>query len=118
MLDRLIAVGAERACGLAELPVEVDGGVEGEDAGRDAGDQAARCASEVLFEPQLVFEALHDRFDSLPNRPDRWTGPCWFVAAAGTEEAGAERGDRVLEVGAGKASVGDHELALDRLALE
>jgi hypothetical protein len=39
MLDRLIPVGAEHAGGLAELPVEVDGG-EGE----------------VLLEPQLVFD--------------------------------------------------------------
>ena len=32
MLDRLVRVGGEGAAGLAELPVEVDGGAEGEDA--------------------------------------------------------------------------------------
>src|SRR5216684_7025972 len=93
MSDRLMAVGAERACGFAELPVEVDGGVEGEDAGGDACDQAGGCAGEVLFEPQLVFEALHDRFDPLSDRPDRRVGPVGLVGAAGAQQAGAERGD-------------------------
>ncbi len=55
MLDRLLPVGAEHAGGLAKLPVDVDGGVE----------------SEVLLEPQLVFETLLDRFDPLPDRADR-----------------------------------------------
>jgi hypothetical protein len=48
MRDRLIAVDAECAGVLAELPVEVDGGTEGEDAGRDACDEAGGCAGEVL----------------------------------------------------------------------
>ena len=32
------------------MPVEVDGGVEGEDAGGDACDQACGCVGEMLFE--------------------------------------------------------------------
>jgi hypothetical protein len=53
MLDRLMRVGVECAWRLVELPVEVDGGVEREDAGGDACDQAGGCAGEMLFEPVL-----------------------------------------------------------------
>ena len=113
-----MAVGAEVSGWLAELPVEVDGGVEGEDAGCDSGEQAGGGAGEVLFEPQLVFEGLHDRFDPLPDRPNRWVWPVGFVAAAGPQQAGAERFDGLFEPGAGEAFVSEHELAVDRLALE
>src|SRR5438067_9198507 len=118
MLDRLVRVGAECAGWLAELPVEMDGGGEGEDACGDPADQAGWAAREVLFESQLVLEALHDRFDPLPDRAGWWARPLWLVAAAGAEQVGAERGDRLLEVDAGEALVGDHELAADRLTFE
>jgi hypothetical protein len=58
MVDRLMPVGGEGAVGLAELPVEVDGGVEGEDAGGDSAEEAGRRLCEVVFEPELVFERV------------------------------------------------------------
>src|ERR1700678_2215297 len=118
MRDRLMVVGGEVPCWLAELPVEVDGGVEGEDAGGDAGDQSGGGACEVVFESELVLECLNDGFDSLPDRSDRWAGPVGFVASAGPQQGGAEGFDGLFELGAGEALVGDHELTVDRLALE
>jgi hypothetical protein len=58
MFDRLMAVGGEGSCGLAELPVEVAGGVEGEDAGGDACEEAGWGAGEVVFESQLVLPVV------------------------------------------------------------
>ena len=40
MIDRLVAVGGQRAADEAESLVEVDGGAEGEDACGDAGEQS------------------------------------------------------------------------------
>ncbi|MFN2471308.1 MAG: hypothetical protein ABR583_10060, partial [Gaiellaceae bacterium] len=74
-------------------------------------------AGEVLFEPELVFEALHDRLDPLADGSDRRARP-FVLRSAGAQEGGAERGYGLLELGAGEALVGDHELAFDRLALE
>src|SRR5438067_559505 len=118
MLDRLMPVGGEGAAWLAELPVEVDGGVEGEDAGGDSAEEAGRCLCEVVFEPELVFERVDDRLDPLPDLPDWRGGTVWLVGPVGAQQQSTELADGVLEVGAGEALVGNDELAGGRLALE
>src|SRR6266540_3273797 len=118
MLDRLMPVSGEGAAWLAELPVEVDGGVEGEDAGGDAANEAGWSLREVVFEPQLVLERVDDRLDSLPDLPDRRRLPLRLVGSAGAQQECAELADGLLEVAAGEALIGDHELADGRLPLQ
>src|SRR5713101_5449913 len=118
MLDRLMPVAGEGAAWLAELPVEVDGGVEGEDAGGDAADETGRGFGEVVFESELVFERVDDRLDPLPDLPDRQGLAVRLVGSAGAQQERAELADGVLEVVACEAFVGDHELAGGRLSLE
>jgi hypothetical protein len=103
MVDRLVPVGGEGSGWLAGLPVEVDGGAEGEDACGDAAGEAGGGAGEVVFEPELVFEVLHDRFDALADPADRGSGSVVLVVAAGTLQQSAERGDGGLEVCSGEA---------------
>ena len=86
MVDLLIGVGDEFAAVVSELLVEVDAGAEGEDAGADPGEQAGGGAAAVSFELELVFEAVDDRFDSLPDPADRRGGPVGLVGAAGAQE--------------------------------
>src|SRR3990172_8646412 len=109
MLDRLMPVGGERSGRPAELPVEVDGGGEGEDACGDAADEPIRSSGEVALEAELVFQRVDDRLDALADAPDRGRGTVWLVGPVGPHEQGAELGDGLLEVGAGEALVGDHE---------
>jgi len=93
MLDRLMPVLCECTGWSAELPVEVDGGGEGEDAGGDAAEEAVRCSGEVSFESELLLERVDDRLDSLPDAADRRGWPVWLVGPAGPYEQGAELGD-------------------------
>jgi len=118
MLDRLMGVGGECSCWLAGLPVEVDGGAEGEDAGGDAADETGGGFGEVVFEPELVFECLDDRFDPLADEAERWLRPGGLVGAAGADDHGAELVDGVFEVAAGEAFVAEDELAVQWLAGE
>jgi hypothetical protein len=118
MLDRLMPVVDEFAWRPASLPVEVNGGAGGEDAGGDAREQAFGAADEVAFESQLVFERLDDRFDSLAERADRRPWPVGFVGSGWAEDEGAELADGLLELAAGKAFVAEDELAAQWLALE
>ena len=118
MVDRLIGVGGEFAAGQAESLVEVDCGAEGEDACGDAGEQTGGGAAAVAFEQQLVFEAVDDRLDSLPDPARRWVPPVGLVGAAGSQEQRAQLADGGLEVGAGEAFVADDRGALDRVGFE
>src|SRR5580765_4435359 len=118
MLDRLMPVGGEGAAWLAELPVEVDGGGEGEDASGDAANEAGRGLREVVFEPELVFERVDDRLDPLADLADRRCLSVRFVGSAWAQQERAELADSVFEVHACEAFVGDHELAGGRLPLE
>ena len=83
MLDRLMPVGGERSSRLSELPVQVNGRVEGEDAGGDPADQPGRCFREVVLEPELVFERVDDRLDPLPDLADRRGLVSRFMKVAG-----------------------------------
>jgi hypothetical protein len=84
MVDRLIGVGGEFAAWEAEALVEVDGGAEGEDACGDAGEQSGGGAAAVAFEVELVFEAVDDRFDPLPDPADRRLGSTLATSAGPT----------------------------------
>src|ERR671935_255738 len=118
MLDRLVRVGGECSWWAAELPVEVDGGGEGEDARGHAAEQSAGGFGEVVLEAELILERVDDRFDPLPDASDRGRSSVWFVGAVGPYEQGAELGDGMLELLAGEALVGDHELSCRWLAFE
>ena len=92
------------------LPVVEDGGGEGEQAAGDAADEAGEGAAAVAFERELVFERVEGRFDPLADAAER--AEAWlFVFAVGAQQPAAERGDVLLELGAGEAFVGDHDLA-------
>src|ERR671936_717733 len=101
MLDRLMPVGGEGAAWLAELPVEVDGGGEGEDAGSDPADEPGRGFRQVVFESELVFERVDDRLDPLPDLPDRRGLPLRLVIPLGPQQQRAELADGGLEFPAG-----------------
>ena len=58
MVDRLIGVCGEFACGESESLVEVDAGAECEDACGDAGEQAGGGAAAVAFEVELVLPVV------------------------------------------------------------
>jgi hypothetical protein len=101
-----IGVGGQFAAGSAASLVEVDAGAEGEDAGGDAGEQSGGDSAAVAFEQQLVFEAVDDRFDPLPDPADRRFGPVGLVGAAGSQEQCAQLVDGGFEVGAGAERLG------------
>src|SRR5712692_3052795 len=118
MLDRLMGVRGECPRWLAGLPVEVDRGAEGEDAGGDAGVETGWGAGEVVFELELVFECLDDRFDPLADEADRRLEALGLVLAARPQDEAAELPDRLLELAPGEAFVAEEELAGEGLALE
>src|SRR5437667_72786 len=79
-----VVVGDERAeAGLVGEVVVPDGGGEGEQALQHAGGHAGVGTSAVLFEVELAFEGVVDRFDQLAQRfeqPGTGTGhtpPGW-----------------------------------------
>src|SRR6266516_5573627 len=105
MVDRLIGVGGEFAAWEAESLVEVACGAEGEDARCDAGEQAGGGAAAVAFEQELVFEAVDDRLDPLPDPADRRVGPVGLVMSAWPQQQRAQLAHGRFEVGAGETLV-------------
>src|SRR6266540_2914142 len=93
MVDRLIDVWRQRAAGESESLVEVDAGAEGEDACGDAGEQPGRGAGAVAFEQELVFEAVDDRLDPLPDPADWRVGPVGLVGSARSQKQCPEFAD-------------------------
>src|SRR3954464_9540976 len=66
---------------LAGVPVVPDRGGQGEDALQDPDGDAGDGPAAVLFEIELAFEGLVDRFDALPYGPEPApTGACRFGA--------------------------------------
>src|SRR3954454_24317196 len=66
---------------LAGVPVVPDRGGQGEDALQDPDGDAGDGPAAVLFEIELAFEGLVDRFDALPYGPEQaTTGACRFGA--------------------------------------
>src|SRR5581483_926816 len=117
MRDRLMLVGSELARWPPCLPVEVDGGGEGEHAGDDAREEALRALGQVSFEEELVLQRLHDRLDPLADEADGRLGSLGLVGAAGADRNRSQRAHRLLEV-AGEALVAEDKLAVKRLPLE
>ena len=113
MVDRLIGVGGEFSVVESESLVEVDSGAEGEDACGDAGEQAGWGASAVVFEQELVFEGVDDRFDPLSDPAGRRVGTVGLVGAAGSQKQRVQFTDGGFEVGAGEAFVADDRGAFD-----
>ena len=63
-----MVIGCEVAAGLVGEPVVPAAGGEGEEALRDAGDEAGQGAGAVAFERELTFGRFDDRFDRLGKR--------------------------------------------------
>src|SRR6266446_5767463 len=107
MVDRLIGVCGEFAAWEAEALVEVDGGAEGEDACGDSGEQTGGGAAAVAFEVELIFEAVDDRFDPLPDPSEWWVGPVGLVGSTRAQQERSQLAHGRFEVGAGEAFVAD-----------
>src|SRR4051812_50189487 len=118
MVDRLIGVAGELAAWQAEALVEVDRGAEGEDACGDASEQSCWGAAAVVFEQELVFEAVDDRLDPLPDPAERRVWPVGLVGSAWPQQQRAQLAHGGFEVGAGEAFVADDRGALDRVGFE
>jgi len=58
MVDRIMPVGDEGAGWPTELPVEMDGGGEREDASGHPAEQSAGSPREMLLEAKLIFERV------------------------------------------------------------
>lgn len=56
MVDRLMPVGSQGSRWQAELPVEVDGRGEGEDARGDAADQSVRGSREMALQQSCPWD--------------------------------------------------------------
>src|SRR5581483_9523523 len=100
MRDRLMPGGDELSRWSSCLPLEVDGGAEGEHAGEDAGDEAGGSLRQATLEQELVLERLHDRLDPLANEAERRLGSLGLVGATGWGEECAELVHRLLGVAA------------------
>ena len=105
MPDRLMLVGDAFAWWAAGLPVEVDGGAEGEDASGDAGEEAQECLGQVAFEGELLLERLHDRFDPLADEADRRLRPLALVGSGGAQDDRSEFACDLFELTPGGAGV-------------
>ena len=92
----MMAVGRERSRWSAELPVEVDGSRQGDDARGDSTEEPLRCASEVVLDPKLLLERVDDRLDALADAPDRRRAALGLVCPARSQNA-AGRGGVPLE---------------------
>src|SRR5258706_10411382 len=68
---------------LAGVPVVPDRGGQGEDALQDPDGDAGDRAAAVLFEVELAFEGLVDRFDALPYGPEQATSRAGRFGAVG-----------------------------------
>src|SRR5437773_10989440 len=84
----------------------------------DAGEQAGGGAAAVAFEQELVFEAVDDRLDPLPDPADRRVGPVGLVMSARPQQQRAQLAHGRFEVGAGETFVADDRRTVDRGGLK
>ena len=109
-----VVVGEQGAGGawlLGGLVVPVRGG-EGEESLQDARGDAGGGAPAVVFEAELGFEGLVDRFDDLAERPQEPPpGPGGFCFGGGSDQSDARGGELGFEGGAAVALVGAGGLA-------
>ena len=102
-------------CRCADGVVVPDGGGEGEEALRDAGDDAGGGATAVAFEVELAFEGVVDRLDDLPQRfEEPGAGPVRFALAGRAQQGDAGVGQGGLELAAEVVLVRDQGLACRR----
>src|SRR3954465_3922352 len=104
------AVGGEGSCWLVGEVVVPDPRSECEQSEPDAGAEAGECAGAVVFEAELAFAGPKGRFDPLADGAEVAVAR-WFVFGVGAQEGGARLRHEVLELGAGEALVGDHEVS-------
>src|SRR5215207_1147622 len=72
---------------LAGVPVVPDRGGQGEDALQDPYGDAGDRPAAVLFEVELAFEGLVDRFDALAYRPEQGpAGTGGFFVVRGSDD--------------------------------
>src|SRR5215475_1249719 len=72
---------------LSGTPVVPDRGGQSEHALQDPHGNTRHGAPAVLFEVELAFEGLIDRFDALPYRTQQaTTRPCRFTAVRGSHD--------------------------------
>src|SRR5215211_743895 len=118
MVDsELVGIGGEVPPGLAKLPVMPKASGEGEQAGADPGAETRQGASPVALEPELTLAGPKHRFDPLPN-PAEGAKARLLVLSVRPQEGGAAVGHPALELGAGKALVGDDRVAIEADPLE
>src|SRR3954449_10631239 len=118
MVDSVsVAVGGEVAAWVTDVVVVDESGGEGEESERDAGAEALGGASAVVFEGELALTGPEHRFDPLAHGAER-SMAAGLVLAIRPEEARAECGHVLLEVGAGEAFVGHDGVAVKVDAVE
>src|SRR5213078_1573359 len=112
-----VVVGDQGALdGRAELPVEPDDGVEGEQALHDADPQPRGDAAAVPVQAELVFQRPDDRLHPLAQ-PGREATRVGFVLASGPQQGQLLVGQGDLDLVAGKPFVADqHGAWTGRLA--
>src|SRR2546423_7092006 len=89
-----VVIGCEAAAWLAGLPVVPDAGGEGEDALADACPDAGEGAAAVVFEGELAFGGVDDRFDPLTDAAEGAVAGL-LVAAGGGGGRGGGGGGRL-----------------------
>src|SRR3954454_15846580 len=79
---------------LAGVPVVPDRGGQGEDALQDTDGDAGDGAAAVVFEVELAFQGLVDRFDALSHGPQQApAGAGGFCAVGGSDDGDTPVGE-------------------------
>ena len=96
---------------MAGAVVVPDDGCQGQDALHDADQDSGRGVPAVLFEVELPFECLVDRFDDLAQwLEELGTGPFWLAFAGRPQQAQACLAQGGFELSAEVVLVPDDEL--------
>ena len=111
-----VVVGGERSeHGLVAVVVVPDRGGEGEESLEDAHGDALGAVAAVVFEAELGFEGVVDRFDDLTEASQLGCAAAAGLVGAGrADEFDAVVGESALELGRGVALVGDDRLTARR----
>src|SRR5918996_3215997 len=80
----MVVVDQRTLVGGAELPVEPDGGGQGQQPLGDPDVDPGWDARAVLLQPKLPLEGIDDRLDPLAHRPQTPESG-WLVAAGGAD---------------------------------
>ena len=92
-----------------------DGGGHGQESLPDSGVEPVWSAGAVVFQGQLAFEGVEDRFDPLPHAQQLSFGRAGFgvagAAAGWSDQVHAPLVEQGFELGPGEALVGQNDLA-------